>query len=323
MTIMTSGSTAASSSAAVLEPGGFYPRARESAMNVVTAALSHPKSSSAPIYAVLLYGKPGTGKTHNYLTAVRTFFKAYRRGLETLSAHSGAFLTHFDLDHASSLKTINFGDVSFFWGRASAKEVQQRVDLRPGIYIFPSHLDHKLLMELDLPSLLEPFAELPALVQVNYPEWGDLKMGSSHVLKVPHHGRSESFANKNTLAWRKQFISENPCFTSDEIAQEATSRATNRAAMASRWVQEKKIFSVRFEGQQLFPQFQFQDGRPIPAVSKVIKTFPEIATGWDLAYFFLSPNPNIGGSKPVDLLKRDPARLASLTQAYIHPADVF
>lgn len=292
-------------------------------MNIVTAALSHSKPGSAPTYAVLIYGKAGTGKTHNYLTAVRTFLNAYRRGLETLSAHSSAIFTHSDQDHVSSLKAINFGDVSFFWGRASAKEVEQRVDLRPGIYIFPSHLDHKLLMDLDLPSLPEPFAELPALVQVNYPEWGDLQTGSSEILTVPHHGRREPSPEKKTLEWRKQFISENPCFTSDEIAQEATSRATNRAAMASRWVQEKKIFSVRFQGQQLFPQFQFQDGRPIPAVSEVIRTFPETATGWDLAYFFLSPNPNIGGGKPVELLKRDPARLASLAQAYIHPADVF
>jgi hypothetical protein len=322
MEIMASGSTAASSSAAVLEPGGFYPRARESAKNIVTAALSHSKPGSAQTYAVLLFG-PGTGKTHNYLTAVRTFFNAYRRGLEALSANSSAILTHSDQDHLSSLKTINFGDVSFFWGRASAKEVHQTVDLRPGIYIFPSQLDQKLLKDLDLPSLPEPFDELPDLVQVNYPEWGDLKMGSSAILTVPHHGRREPLLEKKTLEWRKQFISENPFFTSDQIAQEATSRATNRAAMASRWVQEKKIFSVRFEGQQLFPQFQFQDGRPIPAVSEVIKTFPEIATGWDLAYFFLSPNPNIGGSKPVDLLKRDPARLVSLAHAFVHPADVF
>ena len=323
MKIMSSGSIAVSPSAAVLEPSGFYPRAREAAMNVVTSALSQQKSSSAPIYAVLLYGKKGAGKTPNYLSAVRTFFKAYRKGLETLSTHRVAILTHPDQDHASSLKTIKFGDVSFFWGKASAKEVQETVDPRPGIYIVLSHLDQKLLMDLDLPSLPEPFRKLAAVVQVHYPEWGALQKEASAILRVPHHGQTKSIPAKNTLEWRKQFISENPCFTSDEIAEEATSRATNRAAMASRWVQERKIFSVRFEGQQLFPKFQFHDGRPIPAVSEVIRTFPETATGWDLAFFFLSPNPNIAGSKPVDLLKRDPARLASLAQAYIHPADVF
>ena len=320
---MTGESTAASPSAAVLEPSGFYPRAREKAMNVVTSALSQQKSSSAPIYAVLIYGKKGAGKTLNYLSAVRTFFKAYRKGFETLSEHSVAILTHPEQDHVSSLKTMKFGDVSFFWGKASAKEVKETMDPRPGIYIVLSHLDQKLLMDLELPSLPEPFRKLPSVVQVQYPEWGDLQKEASDILRVPHHGHAKPTPAKNTLDWRKHFVSENPCFTSNEIAQEATSLAANRAAMASRWVQEKKIFSVRFEGQQLFPQFQFQDGRPIPAISEVIRTFPETATGWDMAYFFLSPNPNIGGSRPVDLLKRDPARLASLAQAYVHPADVF
>jgi hypothetical protein len=88
-------------------------------------------------------------------------------------------------------------------------------------------------------------------------------------------------------------------------------------------MREKKIFSVRFEGQQWFPRFQFQDGGPIRAVAQVIKVFPRHATGWELAYFFVTPNSNIGGRKPLELLKEDPARLVSLAQAFAHPANVF
>jgi hypothetical protein len=134
---------------------------------------------------------------------------------------------------------------------------------------------------------------------------------------------AETTIRKGTLNWRKQFMSENQCWTSAEVAEESTSRATNRAAIASRWVREKKIFSVRFEGQQWFPRFQFQDGGPIPAVAQVIKVFPGHATGWELAYFFVTPNSNIGRHKPFELLQKDPARLVSLAQAFAHPADVF
>jgi len=74
---------------------------------------------------------------------------------------------------------------------------------------------------------------------------------------------------------------------------------------------------------QWFPRFQFQDGRPSPAVADVIKIFPEQASGWELAYFFVTPNMNISGRKPLELLKQDPARLASLAHAFVHPADVF
>jgi hypothetical protein len=93
--------------------------------------------------------------------------------------------------------------------------------------------------------------------------------------------------------------------------------------MASRWAKDKKVFSVRFEGQQWIPGFQFQDGRPIPAVSQVIEVFPEQTTGWELAYFFVTPNAYLGEGKPVDLLRTDPVRLASLAQAFVHPVDVF
>jgi len=134
---------------------------------------------------------------------------------------------------------------------------------------------------------------------------------------------AETAIRKGTLNWRKQFMSENLCWTSAEVAEESSSRATNRAAIASRWAKEKKIFSVRFEGQHWFPRFQFQDGGPIPAVAQVIKVFPGHATGWELAYFFATPNPHIGGRKPIELLKGDPSRLLSLAQAFAHPADVF
>src|SRR5258708_12624962 len=98
-------------------------------------------------------------------------------------------------------------------------------------------------------------------------------------------------------------MSRNKCWSSSEVAKESSSTAKNRAAIASRWLAEKRIFSVNFERQTWFPRFQFQDGSPIPAISKVIKPFPKHATGWDLAFFFNPPNPFTYGPLPVDLLQ--------------------
>jgi len=118
-------------------------------------------------------------------------------------------------------------------------------------------------------------------------------------------------------------MAEHPVWTSAQIAEESTSRAKNQPATASRWAKEKKVFAVEFQGQKRFPRFQFQDGRPIPAVSQVIKVFPEHATGWELAYFFTTQNAHISGRRPFELLKEDPSRVVSLAQAFVHPADVF
>jgi hypothetical protein len=53
-------------------------------------------------------------------------------------------------------------------------------------------------------------------------------------------------------------------------------------------------------------------------ISDVINLFPKHATGWELAYFFSTPNPNIGRRKPLELLKTDPSRVMSLAQAFAH-----
>lgn len=140
---------------------------------------------------------------------------------------------------------------------------------------------------------------------------------------LPKETLPKETLHKETLQWRRQFISRNPCWNSAEVAAESSSLAANRAAIASRWLAERKIFAVRFEGKNRFPRFQFRDGAPIPAVAQVIREFPEHATGWELAYFFATPNPNLGGHKPLDLLASEPSRLQSLARAFAHPADVF
>ena len=140
---------------------------------------------------------------------------------------------------------------------------------------------------------------------------------------VAHQEHPALETDRDTLEWRKRFMSENKCWSSADVARESGSSAKNQAAIASRWLQEKRIFSIIFEGKIWFPRLQFRDGRPISAVANVIKAFPEHATGWDLAYFFTTPNSFIGGRKPLELLKDDPKRLESLARSFANPADAF
>jgi hypothetical protein len=133
----------------------------------------------------------------------------------------------------------------------------------------------------------------------------------------------EESLGKDTLAWRRQFVAQNMCWSADQVASETTSVAKNRSAIASRWQKEKKIFSIRFEGKTLYPRFQFQDGSPIKAIGEVLEVLPEYLTGWDVAFFFTTPNPSLGGRKPLELLRTDTKRLVSLAQAFANPADAF
>ena len=227
-------------------------------------------------------------------------------------------ITHSEKDHVEALEGKEFGDVRVFRGKASIKDIKPS----PGVYIISAHLDPSMLRDLRLPLLPKPVRRVPLVIQVK--TTGVAKEAEVETTTWRHWGGdAEAVIKKDSLEWRKQFISKFECLTATQVAEESTSLAKNRAAIASRWVAEKKIFGIEFEGQKRFPRFQFQDGRPISAVSEVIERFPEHTTGWDLAYFFVTPNPNVSGRVPIELLKEDPARVVSLAQAFAHPADVF
>jgi hypothetical protein len=320
MNIMTS---RVHSAAVVLEPNGVHFHTVEKAMKQVTASLTTSASSLASVYAVMVF-KEEKARRPNVLAATRNFLVAYKQGLEALSEVKQLVLTHPDMDHIHSLKMKELGDVRLYWGKATAAEIRRKIPGSPGIYILISgDIDQGFWKELDLPLVPKAFENIPLLLQV--PHHGSWKPAENPGTTPQKHEIliEDKMPNRETLEWRKRFMEENSCLTSDQIAEEATSQATNRAAIASRWIKEKKIFSVRFEGAQWFPTFQFQDGRPIAAIREVIEIFPEQASSWELAYFFVTPNMNISGQKPVELVKKDPTRLVSLAKAFVHPADVF
>jgi hypothetical protein len=323
MDIMKSATRSLSRRAAVLGPKRVQVRSVRKAMQQVMASLSKRGSSSSPAYAVMLYGTK-RAQSPNVLSATRTFFAAYKEAVAALSPHWDMIVTQPESDHFQSLEMKSFGSVSLYWGPATAQEVKKKMPASPGVYILVSDLDADLLEDLQLPSIPKKLEKVPAVIRVGHHDLAeDLDMEDPVASEQDPDTSNEAAVGKDTAAWRKRFIVENPCLTSDQVAEEATSLATNRAALASRWAKERKIFSVRFERKLLFPKFQFEHGEPLPVVADVMKVFAPEVSGWELAYFFVTPNMNIGGRKPLEFLRQDPKRLVSLAQAFVHPADVF
>ena len=92
--------------------------------------------------------------------------------------------------------------------------------------------------------------------------------------------------------------------TSAEVAHAASSRASNVAALASRWRREGSIFAVDMNGKALYPGYQFDDeGRPRPVVAGVLDVLGNGLSGWELALWFVASNVWLGGERPVDVLE--------------------
>ncbi len=112
-------------------------------------------------------------------------------------------------------------------------------------------------------------------------------------------------ARRNAEA-RASLLREFGALTSTQVADLAGSRAANRAALANRWKQEGRIFSVNHQGATLFPAFQLdRDGQPHPVIARVIRALSSQSTEWQLALWFASSNGWLNGRRPVDLLEED------------------
>ena len=128
-------------------------------------------------------------------------------------------------------------------------------------------------------------------------------------------------ARRNAEA-RARLIQEFGALTSTEVADLAGSKAGNRAAMAHRWKQEGRIFSVTYEGTVLYPAFQFdREGRPLAAMAQVIRTLGSKSSEWELALWFMANTGWLDGQRPVDLLESDPEAVVKAAEA--EAADLF
>lgn len=96
--------------------------------------------------------------------------------------------------------------------------------------------------------------------------------------------------------------------TSSQVAELSGSRSRNRAAMAHRWIVQKKIFAVPLHGNNRFPGFQFDEsGRPKTAIGQVLEELPFDPGGWDAAFWFDTPHFALPrNARPVALLDKRP-----------------
>ncbi len=100
---------------------------------------------------------------------------------------------------------------------------------------------------------------------------------------------------------RAVFIKRFKALTSRDIHRMSGSRSANRAATAHRWKRERQVFSVPYGGEELFPAFQFRDGRPRPVIARILAALPEMSP-WQTALWFASGTGWLGDRAPIECL---------------------
>lgn len=109
-----------------------------------------------------------------------------------------------------------------------------------------------------------------------------------------------------------RILNEFGYFSAEQLADANGSQASNRAALADNWRKRHQVFAVSHPDKtarerDVYPAFQFEDGKPIKAVQQVLEAFGGHKAAWKLALWFTSNNGWLTGSaRPVDLLDSDP-----------------
>lgn len=95
-------------------------------------------------------------------------------------------------------------------------------------------------------------------------------------------------------------------FTAAQVAELRGVPTSNPHSLLGRWLAEGAIFALPTADARTYPGFQFEDGRPRPAMARVIAAMSGAIDGWDLLLWFTAPNGHLDGRRPVDLLASDP-----------------
>jgi hypothetical protein len=121
--------------------------------------------------------------------------------------------------------------------------------------------------------------------------------------------RSAALGERRNVEARTALLEEFGALRSQEVADLAESRASNRAALANRWRAENRVLAVPVGDELLYPGFQFNaEGKPKPAVGQAITWLRSDArsTDWQAALWFATPTSWLGRRRPVDVLDGDP-----------------
>jgi hypothetical protein len=118
------------------------------------------------------------------------------------------------------------------------------------------------------------------------------------------------------LEIRDRFLATYPSWSSQQIHEMSGLGGSNRYATANRWKKSGDIFAVKHRDAEHFPQFQFRDGRPHPAVKAVLEALPEQMSAWQRAFWFVSTNGWLDDDAPVDRLDDRDALVAATAHEF-------
>ena len=102
---------------------------------------------------------------------------------------------------------------------------------------------------------------------------------------------------------KARILADSEWLTASELSAKAGFRSADPEAGPKGWKAAGKIFSLKVDGEDLYPDYVLDEKmRPLKVVRLILSLFKERKTPWGLAIWFGSSNRRLRGGKPKDLL---------------------
>lgn len=102
---------------------------------------------------------------------------------------------------------------------------------------------------------------------------------------------------------KARILADSEWLTGSELSAKAGFRSAAPDAGPKGWKAVGKIFSLKVDGEDLYPDYVLDEKmRPLKVVRLILSLFKERKTSWGLAIWFGSVNRRLRGGKPKDLL---------------------
>lgn len=102
---------------------------------------------------------------------------------------------------------------------------------------------------------------------------------------------------------KARILADSEWLTASELSAKAGFRSADPEAGPKGWKAAGKIFSLKVDGEDLYPDYVLDEkARPLKVVRLILSLFKERKTPWGLAIWFGSANRRLRGGRPKDLL---------------------
>ena len=102
---------------------------------------------------------------------------------------------------------------------------------------------------------------------------------------------------------KARILADSEWLTASELSAKVDFRSADPEAGPKGWKAAGKIFSLKVDGEDLYPDYVLDEKmRPLKVVRLILSLFKERKTPWGLAIWFGSANRRLRGGKPKDLL---------------------